>query len=61
MAARRFGDHPRALAKEASRRSDARALASGRKSAAELRRENESFAALARSARVNFEALRSLG
>jgi len=51
----------RARAKQSSRRVDERALASGGKSAAQLRRENEAFASLARSVHVNFAASRSLG
>jgi hypothetical protein len=51
----------RARAKDASRLADARALSSGQKSAGQLRRENEVFASLAQSARVNFSASRSLG
>jgi hypothetical protein len=51
----------RAKEKEASRRRDERELASGRKSAAQLRRENEVFGELASSARVRLLASRSLG
>jgi hypothetical protein len=51
----------RAEEKEASRRRDERELASGRKSAAQLRRENEVFGELASSARVRLLASRSLG
>jgi hypothetical protein len=51
----------RAQAKAISRRADARAVSSGQKSASQLRRENEVFAALALGARVNFSASRRLG
>lgn len=51
----------RARAKEASRLADARAVSFGQKSAGQLRRENEVFATLAQSARVNFSASGSLG
>jgi len=51
----------RARAKDASRLADARAVSSGLKSADQMRRENEVFATLVRSARVNFSASRSLG
>jgi len=51
----------RAAAKQRSRDADERALASGRKSVAQLKRENEVFAPLAREARVDFTAARSLG
>jgi hypothetical protein len=50
----------RALTKQAARASDERLLASGRKSVAQLKRENEAFAPLARSARVDLSASRSL-
>jgi len=51
----------RASAKQASRVADERALSSGRRSASQLRRENEMLAPLARVARVNLAASRSLG
>jgi len=51
----------RAKEKEASRCRDERDLASGRKPAAQLRRENEVFGQLASSARVRLLASRSLG
>jgi hypothetical protein len=51
----------RAKEKEASRCRDEKDLASGRKSAAQLRRENEVFGQLASSARVRIIASRSLG
>jgi hypothetical protein len=50
----------RAQAKQASRDADARALASGRRSAAALRQENEVVANAARSARLDLAASRSL-
>jgi hypothetical protein len=51
----------RARAKQAARADDERLMASGEKSVAQLKRENEVFAPLARSARVNLSASRSLG
>lgn len=51
----------RVQAKEASRRADARAVAAGRKSADEVREENEVFAPLARAARADLRSSRSLG
>lgn len=51
----------RAREKQASRDSDERDLRSGRKSAEQLRAENDLFASLARSARVDLSASRSLG
>jgi len=51
----------RANEKEASRCCDEKDLASGRKSAAQLRRENEVFGQLASSATVRIIASRSLG
>jgi hypothetical protein len=51
----------RAREKQASRAADERDLRSGRKSAEQLRQENELFAAVARSARVDLAASRSLG
>jgi len=51
----------RAREKQASRAADERDLRSGRKSAEQLRRENELFAAFAGSARVDLAASRSLG
>lgn len=53
-------DH-RAAEKQRSRRSDERAISSGRKSVAELKRENEVFAPLAPDARIELAASRSLG
>jgi hypothetical protein len=50
----------RARAKQAARADDERLMASGEKSVAQLKRENEAFAPLARSARVNLSASRSL-
>jgi hypothetical protein len=55
-----FDAEQRARAKQASRVVDAQALASGRKSASQLRRENEVFGPLAPQARVNLAASRSL-
>lgn len=60
-ASKRHAVGSRARAKDGSRRADERALASGGKSAAQLRRENEVFASLARSVDVNIAASRSLG
>jgi hypothetical protein len=57
----RFDALSRGREKELSRAVDDRDLASGRKSSEQLRRENEVFAALCRSARVNLAASRSLG
>ncbi len=51
----------RAREKQASRIADERDLSSGHKSAEDLRRENEHFAPLARSARVDLSASRPLG
>jgi hypothetical protein len=51
----------RAAEKRRSRRSDERAILSGSKSIAQLKRENEVFAPLAVSARVDLSASRSLG
>jgi hypothetical protein len=51
----------RARQKQASRVEDERDLSSGRKSAEELQLENEHFAPLVRSARVDLSASRSLG
>ena len=50
----------RARAKQVARADDERLMASGEKSVAQLKRENEAFAPLARSARVNLSASRSL-
>ncbi len=50
----------RARAKQAARADNERLMASGEKSVAQLKRENEAFAPLARSARVNLSASRSL-
>lgn len=57
----RFDPRVRAEEKDRSRRSDERALAAGRVSAAELRRENAAFGAVARSGRANLARSRSLG
>jgi hypothetical protein len=62
----RHGDQPldpaaRAAEKQRSRDEDARALASGEKTAAQLRDENEVFAKLAPMSRVDLTASRSLG
>lgn len=46
--------------KQESRDADARALITGRKTSEQMREENEVFAALARGARVNLKAARSL-
>jgi hypothetical protein len=51
----------RAAQKQASRAKDERDLRLGRKPAERLRKENELVAALARSARVDLAASRSLG
>jgi hypothetical protein len=51
----------RALEKQRQRDRDARDLASGAKSPAQLKRENEVFAPMARAARPNLAAARSLG
>jgi hypothetical protein len=51
----------RAGEKQASRDGDARALASGRRSPQQLRRENEAFAPLAAHGVVRLYASRSLG
>jgi hypothetical protein len=57
----RFDRGVRALQKQAVRAADERDLRSGRKSAEQLRQENELFAAFAGSARVDLAASRSLG
>jgi hypothetical protein len=57
----RFDRGVRALQKQAARAADERDLRSGRKSAEQLRQENELFAAFAGSARVDLAASRSLG
>jgi hypothetical protein len=57
----RFDRGARALQKQAARAADERDLRSGRKSAEQLRQENELFAAFAGSARVDLAASRSLG
>jgi hypothetical protein len=57
----RFDRGVRALQKQASRAADERDLRSGRKSAEQLRQENELFAAFAGRARVDLAASRSLG
>lgn len=46
----------RAKAKQASRDADAAALASGEKTGEQLRKENEVFGEVARSARLDFAA-----
>jgi len=51
----------RAAEKQRSRAEDARALASGEKTGAHLREENEVFARLAPRTRVDLGASRSLG
>jgi hypothetical protein len=51
----------RAYEKQASRRADEFDLSSGAKTVGQLRHENEAIAPLARSARVNLTASRSLG
>ncbi|HTB50258.1 MAG TPA: hypothetical protein VK701_04715 [Solirubrobacteraceae bacterium] len=51
----------RAVQKQVSREQDEHDLRSGRKSAEQLRRENELLAPFARSARVDLAASRSLG
>ena len=57
----RFDALSRGREKELSRVADDRDLASGRKSPQQLRRENEVFAWLSCSARVDLAASRSLG
>ncbi len=56
-----FSPRERAAEKQRSREEDAAALASGRKSAADLQHENEVFARLASRARVDPSASKSLG
>jgi hypothetical protein len=51
----------RAREKQASRDEDARALASGEKSAEQLSEENEVFARVLADARINLAASESLG
>jgi hypothetical protein len=51
----------RAAQKQASREQDERDLRTGRKSAEQLRQENELLAPFGRSARVDLAASRSLG
>lgn len=46
--------------KEAARRADEEALRSGRKSVAQLKRENEAFAFSPSEARVNWQQARSV-
>lgn len=55
--------HPqvRAAEKQRARMADERALSSGRKSVAQLKRENEVLAPLAEGARIDLSASRSLG
>lgn len=57
----RFDRGARALQKQAARTADERDLRSGRKSAEQLRQENELFAAFVGSTRVDLAASRSLG
>lgn len=57
----RLDVHGRAAQKQASREQDERDLCTGRKSAEQLRRENELLAPFAGSARVDLAASRSLG
>jgi hypothetical protein len=59
-ASSRLSVSSRAREKQASRRRDARARGSARKSARRMKRENEVFAGLAPTARVNLRASRSL-
>jgi hypothetical protein len=61
LSAGRFDPDLRAREKLASRAADERDLSSGRRSAEQLRQENELFAAFAGSARVDLAASRSLG
>jgi hypothetical protein len=61
VGAGRFDPDLRAQEKQASRAADERDLSSGRRSAEQLRRENELFAAFARSTRVDLAASRSFG
>lgn len=51
----------RARTKQASRAADERLMASGGKSVARVKRENEVFAPLARAARIDLTSSRSLG
>ncbi|HET8536593.1 MAG TPA: hypothetical protein VFL73_05380 [Solirubrobacteraceae bacterium] len=60
VAADRFDPNARAREKQNSRVADERALVADPRSAAWIRRENEAFAALAGSARVNLAASKSL-
>lgn len=57
----RFDRGIRVLQKQAARAADERDLRSGRKSAEQLRQENELFASFAGAARVDLAASRSLG
>lgn len=50
----------RLVEKEAARRADTEALRSGRKSVAQLKRENEAFAFSPSEARVNWQQARSV-
>ncbi|MBA2451474.1 MAG: hypothetical protein H0V51_25945 [Chloroflexi bacterium] len=50
----------RARAKQASRAADERMLATGEKSVAQLKRENEVFAPFARSAKIDLTSSRRL-
>lgn len=56
-----FQARERAVEKQRSRRADERAISSGGKSVAQLKRENEVFAPLAADARIELAASRSLG
>lgn len=51
----------RAAEKQRSRVADEHAISSGRKSVARLKQENEVFAPMARGARADLSAARSLG
>ena len=55
-----FDSQVRAAEKRQSRLADAQALASGLKSVAQLKRENEVFSPLAREARLDLSASRLL-
>ena len=59
--ARSMNPQARAAEKRRSRRLDERAISSGGKSVAQLKRENEVFAPLAADARIELAASRSLG
>lgn len=55
-----FDARARKAEKQLSRSADVRALASGAKDVAQLKRENEVFAPLARDARIDLAAARRL-